>query len=840
MAKSLASINFKLLANIKDFSSKLQNAERGLKRFGKKMKKTGQNMTRNLTAPLVGLGIGAAKVAADFESSFSKIENLVGISGGEVEKFKKSVLNLSGKTAKSPKELADALFFVTSAGLRGSDALEALEVSAKASAIGMGETAVVADAVTSVMNSYGSEVMSAGKATDILTGLVRAGKVEAEEIAPVIGKVVATASQMGISFEEVAASMATFTKLGVPAAEAATGLRAIMNSIIKPTDQSKEALKSIGLTFDDLRKKIRGEGLANTLIFLTKAFEGNLEGLGTLIPKSKALGAVMATAGAQGETYKEILNDISNSTGIVDEGFTKVSETASFKFKQAMADLIAVGIQIGNILLPPLIAGLNKLKEWTTAFMNLSSGTKQVIVIIAGLVAVIGPLLSLIGSMSLGLAALIPVFFKVGKAFKTLTITIASNPIGALLVGLSLLAGWWLTTRDNNRAANAELDNTAAKAKTAADRLAEINKELNNSGKTRFGLLREELEGNLKPLVKRAKEVVEELSEVEKQQSETWTIENLRKIGKLSTEYSKLREEAIKYKKSLNLLTKKEEEQATALNDSTEAVKGLLPSYSQLVGIDFNIQSNSFEGIENTPLLPSYSQSVGIDFGGYEGVGEVFDGLEGQLQKGTSAITNFFDKWGQSINMVGNIFGQMIENKMQRLDNYHAKERERIEMSTMSEEAKADALNALDEEVAAKKAKLQTKQAKLQKKAAIISATINGAMAVAATLGQTGFLGIPLAAIVAALVATQVGLIAAQPIPEFASGGLVFGPTVGLMGEYSGARNNPEVIAPLDKLKSLIGLGDANRSETFIANTRISGNDIVIAYEKTKRRQERM
>ena len=91
-----------------------------------------------------------------------------------------------------------------------------------------------------------------------------------------------------------------------------------------------------------------------------------------------------------------------------------------------------------------------------------------------------------------------------------------------------------------------------------------------------------------------------------------------------------------------------------------------------------------------------------------------------------------------------------------------------------------------------------------------------------------------------ALVATQVALIAAQPIPEFASGGLVFGPTVGLMGEYAGARNNPEVIAPLDKLKSLIGLGDANRSETFIANTRISGNDIVIAYEKTKRRQERM
>ena len=840
MAKNLASINFRLLANIKDFSSKLQNAERGLKRFGKKMKKTGQNMSRNLTAPLVGLGIGAAKVAADFESSFSKIENLVGISEGEVEKFKKSVLNLSGKTAKSPKELADALFFVTSAGLRGSDALEALEASAKASAIGMGETAVVADAVTSVMNSYGSEVMSAGRATDILTGLVRAGKVEAEEIAPVIGKVVATASQLGISFEEVAASMATFTRLGVPAAEAATGLRAIMNSTIKTTDQSRDALKSIGLTFDDLRKKIRGDGLANTLIFLTKAFEGNLEGLGALIPNVRALGAVMGTAGAQGETYKEILNDISNSTGIVDEGFTKVSETASFKFKQAMADLVAVGIQIGNILLPPLIAVLDKLKEWTTAFMNLSTGTKQVIVIVAGLVAAIGPLLALIGFMSLGLAALGPVFVAVAAEFAILKFAIISNPIGALLVGLSLLAGWWITSRDNNREANTELDNTAAKAKTAADRLAQINKELDNRGKTHFQLRIEEVQNALISLQTEAQNTKDEIARLNDEQENIYNGAVEVSIHVLKGEYDDLTEQISKYKQSLTKLTEDEKAQADALKDTTSAVKGLLPSYSQLVGIDFNIGSNSFQGIENTPLLPSYSQSVGIDFSGYEGAGEVFDGLEGQLQKGTSGITDFFEKWGQSINMVGDIFGQMIENKMQRLDNYHAKERERIEMSTMSEEAKTDALNALDEEVAAKKAKLQTKQAKLQKKAAIISATINGAMAVTATLGQTGFFGIPLAAIVGALVATQVGLIASQPIPEFASGGLVFGPTVGLMGEYAGARNNPEVIAPLDKLKSLIGLGDANRSETFIANTRISGNDIVIAYEKTKRRQERM
>ena len=44
-------------------------------------------------------------------------------------------------------------------------------------------------------------------------------------------------------------------------------------------------------------------------------------------------------------------------------------------------------------------------------------------------------------------------------------------------------------------------------------------------------------------------------------------------------------------------------------------------------------------------------------------------------------------------------------------------------------------------------------------------------------------------------------------VPKFANGGLVYGPTLALMGEYAGAKSNPEVIAPLDRLKGLIGGG---------------------------------
>jgi hypothetical protein len=69
-----------------------------------------------------------------------------------------------------------------------------------------------------------------------------------------------------------------------------------------------------------------------------------------------------------------------------------------------------------------------------------------------------------------------------------------------------------------------------------------------------------------------------------------------------------------------------------------------------------------------------------------------------------------------------------------------------------------------------------------------------------------------------------------NPVSKFANGGIVSGPTMGLMGEYPGAKSNPEVIAPLDKLKGLIGGGGGGTLEA-----RISGNDLLILMNKAQR-----
>jgi hypothetical protein len=75
-------------------------------------------------------------MASDFNQSFTQMQTLAGVTAGEVDGLKSSVLDLSGTTAQSPQELARALYFIRSAGIDGADAMEVLEASAKGSAIG--------------------------------------------------------------------------------------------------------------------------------------------------------------------------------------------------------------------------------------------------------------------------------------------------------------------------------------------------------------------------------------------------------------------------------------------------------------------------------------------------------------------------------------------------------------------------------------------------------------------------------------------------------------------------------------------------------------------------------
>lgn len=133
--------------------------------------------------------------------------------------------------------------------------------------------------------------------------------------------------------------------------------------------------------------------------------------------------------------------------------------------------------------------------------------------------------------------------------------------------------------------------------------------------------------------------------------------------------------------------------------------------------------------------------------------------------------------------------------------------------------ATTTAVTGAAQEIAASTAKTAVKSAETT---ANVSAAASGAMAAHAS--------IPFAGIALGLAAVAAIVAAMKSIPKFADGGVVSGPTLAMVGEYAGASGNPEVIAPLDKLRSMLAPSQGYGSGDV--NFRIKGRELVGIIEK--------
>ena len=113
-------------------------------------------------------------------------------------------------------------------------------------------------------------------------------------------------------------------------------------------------------------------------------------------------------------------------------------------------------------------------------------------------------------------------------------------------------------------------------------------------------------------------------------------------------------------------------------------------------------------------------------------------------------------------------------------------------------------------------------------------ATTNVAGAAAKTFNAHA--AIPWVGIAAAAALTGVMIATMASLPKFAEGGIAYGPTLGLFGEYAGASHNPEVVAPLDRLRSLIAPQESGGGSVRF---RIEGRDLVGVLQKTQRHNGR-
>ena len=760
-------LGVEITGNAQGLTNAISTAEGKLKSFGSKLQSVGGSLTRSLTLPLVAIGGAATKMAFDFDKSMTQIKSLVGIAGDEVDAMGETAKQMALDTGKSATEAADALFFITSAGLRGDEAMQTLEASLKAAAVGLGETKTIADLATSAMNAYGSDTLSASAATDILATAVREGKLEASELAGSMGGVIPIASNLGVEFHEVAGAMAAMSRTGTNASEGATQLNAILTSIAKPTEQSITAFERMGLTTDDLQKSLAEDGLMNTLVLLKNRLDSTGLSFTDIVPNIRAWKGVLDLTGAGMETNIGIMKSLENHLGATDRMFKINAESASFKFNKSLNEMKGSLLEVGSVLLEMLVPVVTELGNFlrgaSDAFKELDQGTKEMIITIGGIVAAVGPMLLFIGKIVSVFGQLAPLLPVIATGFRLLTAAMMANPIIAVATAIVALG-------------------TAIYAYTQSqkDALADVNTI-------------EEVEAEI---AKKRKKYFEE----NKKLAEGYGGQTKKNIEVLGDELKALedkRDALIALAQTTTPTTAPtggggapSTDPTTSANTSNEAIQSVASSLTELGAVQIG---NPLEGLTNAVVANSETINTSLKHNAeeFERLKETAFLVGGEVANAMyNLAAGAIGALGLAKNGLEGFIGGLLQVAAQAISAF------------------------LGQAIAAAIA------------GANIAASFTGA---AAIFTQPAFMASMVGGVLAAFAA----------IPKFADGGIVSGPTMGLMGEYPGAKSNPEVIAPLNKLQSMIG--DKGPSNVNVGGEFVMrGSDLVVVLDRANKNRNRL
>lgn len=433
-------------ASIEEYTEKVQKA-------GEKVKNAGSGMTKTVTAPILAAGAASAKMAMDFEDSMAKVSTIADATEVPMDEMQKAILNLSNQTGISSEEIAQNIYDSISAGQKTGDAVNFVSNSTKLAKAGFADAGAALDVLTTIMNAYGLKASEVTNVSDMLIQTQNLGKTTVADLASSMGKVIPTANAYGVSLDELCAGYAIMTANGVATAESTTYMNGMLNELGKSGTNVSETLKEkTGKTFKELMDS--GMSLSDVLKIISDAATENNKSFGDMWSSSEAGKAGMILLGDSAENFNGVLEQMQNSAGATNTAFEKL-DTNSTKIKKATNELKNDAIDLGTTLmeeLTPIIENIaEKISQFTEWFNGLSESEKQMIIQIGLIVAAIGPLLIVLGTVVSSGAKIIGGIPVIAKGLSGLFGIIAANPVLAIITAIVIAVFTLWTTCDEFR-----------------------------------------------------------------------------------------------------------------------------------------------------------------------------------------------------------------------------------------------------------------------------------------------------------------------------------------------------------------------------------------------------
>nr|DAP73057.1 MAG TPA: minor tail protein [Caudoviricetes sp.] len=402
-----------------------------------------RDMVGGLTAPF-----------NSFETAMRSANTMAGKSGEEFDALSDKIVGLSKNIPLAREELANGLYQTISNGVPEDNWIGFLEQSSKAAVGGLADLGQTVTVTSTLIKNYGLSWDQAGAIQDKIQMTAKNGVTSFEQLGQALPRVSGSASQLGVSMDELMAVFATTTGVTGNTAEVSTQLAAVLNALIKPSAEATKAAESMGIGFNAASVQAAG-GLENFLLGLDASIQeysaktGQLSETiyGQLFGSAEALRLLGSLTGEQKDKFSENIGAMADSAGTIDEAFNEMSSTGD-SVGQMLKNQVQSMLDWAGSLASTSAPYMEMIANTGLAMMSMVQLKGGLVAVVSGLRAVKIATLAQVAASKI--AVLASNAWKIAQT--ALNFVLSANPIGIVIMAIAALVAILVAVYNNSEA----------------------------------------------------------------------------------------------------------------------------------------------------------------------------------------------------------------------------------------------------------------------------------------------------------------------------------------------------------------------------------------------------
>ena len=423
--------------------AKIDEAGKKMEAFGDSVTSAGQKIMPASMA-VAGLGAAAVKTAADFDSGMSKVAAISGATGDDLDALRDKAREMGAKTKFSASEAASAMEYMAMAGWKTEDMLGGIEGIMSLAAASGEDLATTSDIVTDALTAFGLSAQDSSHFADILAAASSNANTNVRMMGETFKYCAPIAGALGFSAEDVAEAIGLMANAGIKSTQAGTALRTIMNNLSGEVKITGAALGEVTIATTNADGSMRdlSDILADCRGAFSQLSESERAQAAEALVGKNAMSGFLALMNAAPEDIEKLSTAIDNCDGTAAQMAETMQDNLAGQLTILKSQLEELAISFGEMLMPAIRAIVSKIQAFVDKLNGMSESQRKAILTIGLIVAALGPLLVIIGTLISKVGVAMQGFVKLATGVKKLGVAVKAGTgvfgkLGAALGGIS-------------------------------------------------------------------------------------------------------------------------------------------------------------------------------------------------------------------------------------------------------------------------------------------------------------------------------------------------------------------------------------------------------------------